>query len=51
MQRLLPLITVLAVSAQPALAGGPAPGLPSPSILGLAVAGVIAAIYLVWRKR
>ncbi len=50
MQRLLPLIAVLAVSAQPALAGGSTP-LPTPSILGLAAAGVVAAIYLVWRKR
>ena len=50
MQRLLPLIAVLSVSAQAALAGDPSVGLP-PSILGLAAAGVIAAIYLVWRKR
>ena len=53
MQRLLPTITILALSTQPALAGlnPPTNGLPSSSILSLAAAGVVAAIYLAWRKR
>ncbi len=53
MQRLLPLIAVLSVSAQPALAGITLPpnGLPSSSILSLTAAGVVAAIYLARRKR
>ncbi len=51
MQRLLPVMAILAVSAQPALAGSGSTQLPTPSILGLAAVGVIAAIYLVSRKR
>ncbi len=51
MRRLLTFTAVLLLSAGPALAGPSVNGLPTPSVLGLAVAGVVAAVFLARHKR
>ncbi|MCP1337795.1 hypothetical protein [Futiania mangrovi] len=51
MSRILTLIAPAVLLATPALASGPVPTLPGPSILGLAAAAVVGGVYLARRRK